>query len=87
MTNKQAYDYWRYRYEAAKDYRDEHWDAEERHAHQEYIEAMKKAIYALETVYELKKMELTDEEITRTIKMAFKIMDKWNKRGDDERQR
>ena len=50
MTNKQAYDYWRYRYEAAKDYRDEHWEADERHVHQEYVEAMEKAISALETV-------------------------------------
>lgn len=33
MTNKEAYDYWRHRYETAKDYHDEHWDAEERHAH------------------------------------------------------
>ena len=50
MTSTQACDYWKRRYEAAKDYRDEHWDAEERHAHQEYVEAMEKAIRALETV-------------------------------------
>ncbi len=85
MTNKQAYDYWRHRYEAAKDYHDEHWDAEERHAHQEYVEAMEKAIYALETVYALKNIGLTDEEITSAVKMAFKIVrDKLNKRDESE---
>lgn len=47
MTNKQAYDYWKRKYESARDYRDEHWDAEERHTHQEYVEALLLAICAL----------------------------------------
>ena len=48
MTNRQALDYWKWKYEAAKDYHDEHWDAEERHAHQDYVSALEYAISALE---------------------------------------
>ncbi len=55
MTNKQAYDYWRRKYESARDYynekekqqHNEHWEAEERHTHREYLEALLLALCAL----------------------------------------
>lgn len=48
MTNEQALKYWRTKYNLAKDYWDEHWEAEERHSHQRYVEALEVAIAALE---------------------------------------
>ena len=48
MTNERALKYWRIKYNLAKDYWDEHWEAEERHSHQRYVEALEVAIAALE---------------------------------------
>lgn len=48
MTNEQALKYWRTKYNLTKDYWDEHWEAEERHGHQRYVEALEAAIAALE---------------------------------------
>ena len=47
MTAEKAREYWCRRIERAENYSDEHWDAEERHAHKDYIDAMKHAIAAL----------------------------------------
>lgn len=43
-----ALEYWINKYNHAKDYSDIHWDAEERHEHRDYINAMAWAIKALE---------------------------------------
>lgn len=48
MTIKEAKKYWEYRYNQAKDFSDIHWDADERHEHQEYVEALQMAVKALE---------------------------------------
>lgn len=47
MTNEQAREYWCRKLERAEGYSDEHWDAEERHAHREYVDALKSAVTAL----------------------------------------
>lgn len=47
MTIEEAREYWSRRLERAEGYSDEHWDAEERHAHADYIDALKCAITAL----------------------------------------
>lgn len=47
MTIEEALEYWCRRLERAKGYSDEHWDAEERHAHADYVDAMTHAITAL----------------------------------------
>lgn len=47
MTIEEAREYWSRRLERAEGYSDEHWDAEERHAHADYIDALKHAIAAL----------------------------------------
>lgn len=47
MTIEEAREYWSRRLERASGYSDEHWDAEERHTHKEYIDALKHAITAL----------------------------------------
>lgn len=44
---EKAREYWCRRLERAENYSDEHWDAEERHAHRDYIDAMTHAITAL----------------------------------------
>lgn len=47
MTIEEAREYWSRRLERAEGYSDEHWDAEERNAHADYIDALKHAIAAL----------------------------------------
>ena len=47
MTIEEAREYWNRRIERAESYSDEHWDAEERRAHADYVEAMTHAITAL----------------------------------------
>lgn len=47
MTIEEAREYWSRRLERADGYSDEHWDAEERHAHADYIDALKCAVAAL----------------------------------------
>lgn len=47
MTIEEAREYWSKRLERAEGYSDEHWDAEERHAHTYYIDALKHAVTAL----------------------------------------
>lgn len=48
MKREDAFDYWKSKYESAKDYSDEHWEADERRAHREYVEALECAVEALE---------------------------------------
>lgn len=47
MTIEEAREYWCRRLERAEGYSDEHWDAEERHAHKDYVDAMTHAVTAL----------------------------------------
>lgn len=47
MTIEEAREYWSDRLERASSYSDEHWDAEERHAHKDYVDALMCAIKAL----------------------------------------
>ena len=48
MDKERALEYWINRYNYAKDYTDIHWDAEERHEHRDYVDAMAWAIKAIE---------------------------------------
>ena len=48
MDKERALEYWINRYNCAKDYTDIHWDAEERHEHRDYVDAMAWAIKAIE---------------------------------------
>jgi hypothetical protein len=48
MTCKDAIEFWKFKYDMAKDYKDEHWEAEERRAHYDYVNAMQMAVEALE---------------------------------------
>lgn len=47
MTKEEAIKFWEFRYENAKDYTDQHWEAQERREHREYVEALRMAIEAL----------------------------------------
>lgn len=47
MQIKEAIEYWKYKYERAKDYYDEHWEASERKEHEDYVDALALAIEAL----------------------------------------
>lgn len=51
VSRYQALEYWKKRYNQEKNYYDEHWDEEERYQHKIYIDAMKRAIEALENRY------------------------------------
>lgn len=76
MTIEEAREYWSRRLERASGYSDEHWDAEERNAHADYIDALKHAIAALAICREREEAEkpktngdrirnMTDEELRR----------------------
>ena len=75
MTIEEARDYWQRRFERTVDYSDEHWDAEERREHRDYIDAMKYAITALTVCIEHKNpttngdkiRQMTDEELAEFI--------------------
>ena len=47
MTREEAFKFWKFRYENAKDFSDTHWEAQERREHREYVEALRMAIEAL----------------------------------------
>lgn len=63
MTIEEAREYWHRRLERAENYSDEHWDAEERHAHSDYVDAMKYAINALTVCVEHKKLKSNGDRI------------------------
>lgn len=48
MTKEEALMFWKFRYEQAKDFIDEHWEAQERREHREYVDALYMAIEALQ---------------------------------------
>lgn len=48
MQIKEALEFWKFKYKMTKDYNDIHWEASERREHEEYVEALKIAIEALE---------------------------------------
>lgn len=56
MTLDEAKKYWEWKYNRAKDFSDMHWEADERHEHQEYVEALQIAVKALEENAELKRL-------------------------------
>ena len=47
MTRQEAYGYWLARHSLAVNYDDPHWDAEERHEHHRWLDAMEQAMEAL----------------------------------------
>ena len=71
MMIEEVREYWCRRLERAENYSDEHWDADERHEHSDYIDAMKCAITALTVCIEHKNpksnadriRQMTDEEL------------------------
>lgn len=68
MTNERALQWFRFKFDKAKNYYDEHWGATERREHKEYVEAMNCAIIALTENEELKSM----------LKQAIKDFEKIN---------
>lgn len=79
MTIEEAREYWCIRLERAENYSDEHWDAEERHAHKDYVDAMAYAITALAICREHEEAkqpksngdrirQMTDEELARFLR-------------------
>lgn len=65
MTIEEAREYWSRRLERASGYSDEHWDAEERHAHKEYIDALKHAVTALAICREREETEKKPKTVRR----------------------
>ena len=55
MNNKDAKEYWEYKYNMAKNYSDIHWEADERQVHQEYVEALKIAVNSIKENDDLKR--------------------------------
>lgn len=54
MTREEVRQYWQFRLDNVKDYIDPHWEADERRAHREYVEALTMAIEALQEVVRCK---------------------------------
>ena len=50
MSTYEAYIYWLTKLNRASSFSDPHWDAEERHEHQDYIEALQKAVEMFDLV-------------------------------------
>lgn len=80
MTIEEALEYWCRRLERAENYSDEHWDAEERHAHKDFVDAMTHAITALAICREAEEVkhpktnaglirQMTDEELAEMVSM------------------
>lgn len=78
MTIEEAHEYWSRQLERAESYSDEHWDAEERHAHKDYVDAMTHAVTALAICREHEEVKqpktngdrirhLTDEELAEML--------------------
>ena len=81
MTIEEAREYWSMRLERAEGYSDEHWDAEERHAHKDYVDAMTHAVTALAVCREHEEVKhpktngdkiraMTDEELAEFLDTA-----------------
>lgn len=78
MTIEEAREYWHRRIERAENYSDEHWDADERHEHADYIDAMKYAFSAITVCIEHKKpktnadriRQMTDEELADIFELS-----------------
>ena len=94
MTVEEAREYWSRRLERASNYSDEHWDAEERHAHADYIDALKHAITALAICREREEAkqpktngdrirQLTDEELAETLSGSVRSTDNGNPSDPD----
>lgn len=47
MNKKEALEYWEWVYKTTKDYFDPHWEENEKHKHEEYVQAIEWAIKAL----------------------------------------
>lgn len=60
MTRHEAMRYWLMKYNLAKSYTDDHWEADEMHEHEEYVEACKQAFEALDVVSNETYVELKD---------------------------
>mgnify|MGYP003291538207 CR=1 FL=1 len=48
MTIEEALEYWKFKHERAKNYTNDHWEADERHDHEVYVEALRIAVKAIE---------------------------------------
>ena len=70
MTAEQAREYWCRRLDRAENYSDEHWDAEERHAHKDYIDAMTHAITALAIRREKEQVKQSQTNADRIRRMS-----------------
>lgn len=75
MTIEEAREYWCRRLERAEGYSDEHWDAEERHAHADYVDAMTHAITALAICREHEENEASENERCEIWKLCNEIED------------
>ena len=67
MTREEALRYWEWHLERAEEWNDPHWEASERKAHKEYVDAMNMAIEALKAQEwsPIKWHEITEEERER----------------------
>ena len=61
MTLKEVLEYWKFKHERAKNYTDDHWEADERREHEEYVEALQIAVKAIEKQIPVKPKEYEDK--------------------------
>lgn len=77
MTIEEAREYWCRRLERAENYSDEHWDAEERHAHKDYVDAMAHAITALAICREHEEEQKPKSNADRIRQMTDEELAEW----------
>lgn len=68
--------YWRFKFDNAKNYYDEHWEATERREHREYVEALNDTLKALDEIEDLKKyLKLAVDDLSSEAGMNFEYED------------
>lgn len=81
MTLKEALEYWKFKHERAKNYTDDHWEADERHEHKEYVEAMQIAVEAIEKQIPMKVTHEATIYKLHTCPRCKNVVDKFEKIG------
>lgn len=67
MNLENALSYWKSKYKAGKDYKDEHWEADERHEHEDYVNAVRLAIESIQKVIDNDSAWIGSSPFTDTI--------------------
>lgn len=76
LTIEKLKQYWRFKFDKAKNYYDKHWEAAERREHREYVEALNDTLKALDEIEDLKKyLKLAVDDLSSEAGISFEYED------------